>query len=136
MPNIIEVASKEGVFSTFLKAAKVAGLIDTLSNDGPFTFFAPTDDAFSKLPSGTLKELLNEPEKLKNILLFHVVKGKIMTSAAKDLTEPMEVETLQGKKLKLDPFKHLINDKAQFVKPDVEADNGVIHIIDTVLMPS
>jgi uncharacterized surface protein with fasciclin (FAS1) repeats len=59
-----------------------------------------------------------------------------MTSAAKDMTEPMEVETLNGKKLKLDPFKHLINDEAQFVKPDVEADNGVIHIIDAVLMPS
>ena len=101
MPNIIEVARKEGGFSTLLKAADVAGLLDTLSNDGPFTFFAPTDEAFSKLPSETLNELLNEPEKLK-----------------------------------LDPFKHLINDEAQFVKPDVEADNGVIHIIDAVLMPS
>ena len=136
MPNIIEVASKEGGFSTLLKAAEVAGLVDTLSNDGPFTLFAPTDDAFSKIPSETLKELLNEPEKLKKILEFHVVKGKIMTSAAKDMTEPMEVETLNGKKLKLDPFKHLINDKAQFVKPDVEASNGVIHIIDAVLFPS
>ncbi|MHA1239809.1 MAG: fasciclin domain-containing protein [Promethearchaeota archaeon] len=136
MSNIIEVARKEGGFSTLLKAIEVAGLVDTLSNDGPFTLFAPTDDAFSKLPSETLKELLNEPEKLKNILLFHIVKGKIMTSAAKDMTEPMEVETLQGKKLKLDPFKHLINDKAQFVKPDVEASNGVIHIIDAVLFPS
>jgi len=136
MSNIIEVARKEGGFSTLLKAIEVAGLVDTLSNDGPFTLFAPTDDAFSKLPSETLKELLNEPEKLKKILLFHIVKGKIMTSAAKDMTEPMEVETLQGKKLKLDPFKHLINDKAQFVKPDVEASNGVIHIIDAVLFPS
>jgi len=136
MSNIIEVARKEGGFSTLLKAIEVAGLVDTLSNDGPFTFFAPTDDAFSKLPSETLKELLNEPEKLKKILLFHIVKGKILTSAAKDMTEPMEVETLHGKKLKLDPFKHLINDKAQFVKPDVEASNGVIHIIDAVLFPS
>ncbi|KKN14301.1 hypothetical protein LCGC14_0997440 [marine sediment metagenome] len=136
MPNIIEVASKEGGFSTLLKAAKIAGIVETLSNDGPFTFFAPTDEAFSKIPSETLNELLNEPKKLKEILLYHIIKGKMMTSAAKDFTGPMDVESLQGQKIKLDPLNHLINDVAKFIKPDVEANNGVIHVIDTVLMPS
>jgi len=136
MPNIVEVASNEGGFTTLLKAVEVAGLVETLSNDGPFTIFAPTDEAFSKIPSETLNALLKDPEKLKGILLYHVVKGKILTSAAKDMTEPMQVETLYGKKIDLDPMNHLIGGEAKMVKGDIEANNGVIHVIDKVLMPS
>ena len=136
MPNIIEVANSEGGFTTLLKAAKVAGLVDTWSNDGPFTIFAPTDDAFSKIPSETFNALLNDPEKLKGILLYHVVKGKIMTSMAADMTGPMDMETLHGNNLQLDPKNHLIGGEAQMVRGDIEASNSVIHVIDKVLFPS
>ncbi|MHA2392101.1 MAG: fasciclin domain-containing protein [Promethearchaeota archaeon] len=133
MPNIVEVASGAGGFSTLLKAAEVAGLVDTLSTGGPFTIFAPTDDAFSKVPSETLNALLNEPEKLKGILLYHAVKGKVMSS---DLSGTMEVETLHGQKIRIDATKGVMINDANVIKADIEANNGVIHVIDKVILPS
>jgi uncharacterized surface protein with fasciclin (FAS1) repeats len=133
MPNIVEVASNAGGFSTLLKAAEVAGLVDTLSTGGPFTIFAPTDDAFSKIPSETLNSLLNEPEKLKGILLYHAVQGKVMST---DLSGTMEVETLHGQKIKIDATKGVMINDANVIKANIEANNGIIHVIDKVILPS
>jgi uncharacterized surface protein with fasciclin (FAS1) repeats len=133
MSNIVEVASNAGGFSTLLKAAEVAGLVDTLSSGGPFTIFAPTDDAFSKVPSETLNALLAEPEKLKGILLYHAVEGKVMST---DLSGTMKVKTLQGQEITIDTSKGVKVNEANVVKADIEADNGVIHVIDNVILPS
>lgn len=132
--NIVETAKSAGMFNTLLAAATAAGLADTLANGGPFTVFAPTDEAFAALPEGTVESLL-EPaniETLKTILLFHVVEGKVM---AKDVATG-EVPTLAGEKLSV-----RVNDagvkvgEASVIKTDVRAKNGVIHVIDTVLIP-
>jgi len=133
MPNIVEVASGAGGFSTLLKAAEVAGLVDTLSKGGPFTIFAPTDDAFSKIPSETLNALLADPEKLKGILLYHAVEGKVMST---DLSGEIDVKTVQGQKIKINATKGVMVNDAKVVKADIEANNGVIHVIDKVILPS
>jgi len=132
MANIVEVAQSAGSFGTLLKAATVAGLADTLATGGPFTIFAPTDDAFAKIPSETLNGLLNEPEKLKGILLYHAVEGKVMST---DLSGTMNVKTLQGSEIKIDTTKGVKVNDANVINADIEADNGVIHVIDTVILP-
>lgn len=133
MANIVKTAQNAGGFSTLLKAAEVAGLVDTLSSGGPFTIFAPNDDAFSKVPSETLNALLKDPEKLKGILLYHAVDGKVMST---DLSGIMKVKTLQGQELTIDASKGVKVNDATVIKADIEAENGVIHVIDKVILPS
>jgi len=132
--NIVEVAASAGQFKTLVAAVKAAGLADTLSGPGPFTVFAPTDEAFAKLPEGTLDDLL-KPEnkaKLAGILTYHVVSGKVMAADVKT----MEVETVNGAKAKVKVDGSTVTiDKAKVVKTDIPASNGVIHVIDTVIMP-
>ncbi|HDZ19415.1 hypothetical protein LCGC14_0507930 [marine sediment metagenome] len=133
MSNILEVANGVGTFSTLLKAAEVAGLADTLSTGGPFTIFAPTDEAFSELPTETLNALLEDPEKLKGIIFYHTIKGKIRIT---DLLGKKKIKTLQGQKIKIDTSKGVMVNKAKIIKPDIEANNGIIHAINQVLLPS
>jgi len=131
-PNIVEVASSAGTFTTLLTAAKAAGLAETLATGGPFTVFAPTDEAFAKLPEGTVEGLLQDTEKLKAVLLYHVVSGTVM---AKDVAGITSATTLQGGDLKVDTSRGVMINDAKVVKADVGASNGVIHVIDTVLLP-
>lgn len=133
--NIVEVASKAGNFKTLIAAAKAAGLAEALTGDGPLTVFAPTDEAFAKLPEGTVEELLKpeNKEKLKSILLYHVVKGEAM---AKDVTSKKQWDTLNGQRIDVKTTGNSVSiDKAKVVQADIGASNGVIHVIDTVIMP-
>jgi uncharacterized surface protein with fasciclin (FAS1) repeats len=137
MPTIVDVAVKAGNFTTLVTAVKAAGLVDTLNGKGPFTVLAPTDEAFGKLPKGTVESLLKDIPKLKNILLYHVVAAKAMSA---DVSKMKTAKTVQGQDIKIDAAKwHLhknikIND-ANVIQPDIVADNGVIHVIDKVLLP-
>jgi len=130
--NVVEVAASAGTFKTLLTAAKAAGLAETLAGEGPFTVFAPTDEAFAKLPEGTVEGLLKDTEKLKAVLLYHVVSGKVM---AADVAGLKTAKTLQGGELKIDTSHGVMINNAMVVKADVAASNGVIHVIDTVLLP-
>jgi uncharacterized surface protein with fasciclin (FAS1) repeats len=122
-----------GSFNTLVTAVKAAGLVDTLKGPGPFTVFAPTDEAFAKLPAGTVESLLENPEKLKQILLYHVVAGKVM---AADVVKIKEAKTVQGSSAKVKVSgSNVMIDNANVVKTDIETDNGVIHVIDTVILP-
>ena len=136
MKNIVEIAAEAGTFSTLVAAVKAAGLVETLSGEGPFTVFAPTDAAFAKLPAGTIDALLADKAKLTSILTFHVVGGKVMAAdiiKANGATPttvnglPLDVEVRDGK---------VYVNSAQVVTADIAASNGVIHVIDTVLLPS
>ena len=134
--DIVDVASSAGQFNTLVVAVKAAGLVDVLKGEGPFTVFAPTDAAFEKLPEGTMEDLL-KPEnrdKLKAILTYHVVPGKVM---AEDVVKLSSAETVEGSKVNIRTKygKVMVND-AQVVKADVQASNGVIHVIDTVIVPT
>ena len=133
--DIVDTAAAAGSFSTLLAAAKAAGLVETLKSEGPFTVFAPTDEAFGKIPAGTIQELLKpeNKEKLAAILTYHVVSGKVL---AKDVVEMTSASTVNGQKatIKVVDGKVMI-DGAQVVKTDIECDNGVIHVIDSVIMP-
>jgi uncharacterized surface protein with fasciclin (FAS1) repeats len=130
--NIVETAQKAGSFKTLVKAVQAAGLEGTLSGPGPFTVFAPTDEAFAKLPPGTLEALLKDKAKLSAVLTYHVVPAKVM---AKDV-KAGDVKTVNGQSFKvaMDGGKVKV-DGAQVVKTDVTASNGVIHVIDTVILP-
>ena len=146
-PNIVEVASGNENFSTLVSAVTAAGLGETLSGEGPFTVFAPTNDAFAKLPAGTVETLLKPEnvEKLKSILTYHVVSGKFdaatVIDAIKTNNNKYTVTTVQGAKidLSLKDDKVILTDAtgamSTVVMPDVEASNGVIHAIDAVVMP-
>jgi len=132
--TIVDVAVGAGSFKTLVAAVKAAGLAETLSGPGPFTVFAPTDDAFAKLPPGTVDSLL-KPEnkaKLKAILLYHVVAGKVLSTDLK----AGSVKTLNGEDVTIDlsGSSPKVND-ATVIKADIPASNGVIHVIDTVLLP-
>ena len=133
--DIVDVASKAGSFNTLIAAAKAAGLIDALKGDGPLTVFAPTDDAFAKLPEGTVETLLKpeNKDKLKSILLYHVVAGSVMAETAVTLDS---ARTLQGSSfsIMLDG-KTLKIDGAAVTQADIKASNGVIHVIDSVILP-
>ena len=137
MADIVDTAVAVGSFKTLVTAVKAAGLVDTLKSKGPFTVFAPNDDAFAKLPEGTVEGLLKDIPKLKAVLTYHVVSGKVM---AADVVKLKTAKTIQGQEVKIDASKwHLhknpkIND-ANVLKADVMADNGVIHVIDKVLLP-
>jgi uncharacterized surface protein with fasciclin (FAS1) repeats len=133
--DIVDVAVENGSFTTLVAALKAAGLVDTLKGEGPFTVFAPTDEAFAKLPEGTLEMLLlpENKEQLVSILTYHVVAGKVM---AADVMKLDSATTVQGQEVTVDIMdgKVMIDD-ATVVIADVEASNGVIHVIDGVILP-
>ncbi len=133
MPDIVDTAINAGSFNTLVTAVTAAGLADTLKGPGPFTVFAPTDEAFSKLPSGTVESLLQDILQLRKILEYHVVSGKVM---AADVVKLKSAETVEGSALKIDASNGVKVNDATVVTLDVEAENGVIHVIDTVLIPS
>ncbi len=133
MADIVDTAVKAGSFSTLVAAVKAAGLVETLKGAGPFTVFAPTDDAFAKLPAGTVDALLKDIPKLKKILTYHVVSGKVM---AADVVKLKSAKTVEGSEVKIDASNGVKINDSMVTTPDVAADNGVIHIIDCVLMPA
>jgi uncharacterized surface protein with fasciclin (FAS1) repeats len=131
--NIVETAVAAGSFNTLVTAVKAADLVETLSGPGPFTVFAPTDDAFAKLPEGTIPALLKDKEKLTSILTYHVVAGKVMAS---DVVNLSSAETVNGKSLTItvEDGKVMV-DNATVIKTDIVCSNGVIHVIDAVVLP-
>ena len=133
MPDIVDTAINAGSFNTLVTAITAAGLDTALKGPGPFTVFAPTDEAFSKLQSGTVESLLEDIPLLRKILEYHVVSGKV-TSA--DVVKLKSADTVEGTALKIDASNGVKVNDATVVTPDVEADNGIIHVIDTVLIPS
>jgi uncharacterized surface protein with fasciclin (FAS1) repeats len=135
MADIVDTAVKAGSFNTLVAAVKAAGLVDTLKGAGPFTVFAPTDEAFAKLPDGTVDALLKDIPKLKKILTYHVVSGKVK---AADFSLTLKAATtVEGSDVKIDASTGSVKvNDATVSTPDVGADNGVIHIIDTVLIPT
>ncbi len=137
MADIVDTAVSSGKFNTLVTAVKAAGLVDTLKGPGPFTVFAPTDEAFAKLPAGTIDSLLKDIPKLKNILMYHVTEGKMM---AADLDKHEYLQALNGGELKIDNkrwhlHRHMKINDASIITPDIMVDNGVCHAIDQVLMP-
>jgi uncharacterized surface protein with fasciclin (FAS1) repeats len=129
--DIVDTAAGAGQFNTLLAAAKAAGLVETLKSPGPFTVFAPNDAAFAKLPAGTVEALLQDKAKLAAILTYHVVAGKVM---AKDV-KAGEVKTVQGSMITIKTAGGVMVNNAKVIATDVAADNGVIHVIDTVILP-
>lgn len=133
--DIVDTAVGAGSFTTLVAAVQAAGLVETLKGAGPFTVFAPTDEAFKKLPAGTVESLLKPENKdqLVKILTYHVIPGKVMS---KDIAgKTMMVKTVQGSEASIDATNGVKIDAATVVTADVEASNGVIHVIDTVIMP-
>ncbi len=129
--DIVDTAVAAGGFKTLATALQAAGLVDTLKGKGPFTVFAPTDDAFAKIPKAQLDALLADKAKLTAVLTYHVVAGKVM---AKDV-KAGKVKTMQGTELTLGTTSGVTVDGAKVTKADIVADNGVIHVIDSVVMP-
>jgi len=133
LADIVDTAVAAGSFTTLVAAVKAAGLVDTLKGAGPFTVFAPTDEAFAKLPAGTVESLLKDIPKLKKILTYHVVSGKVM---AADAAKLKSAKTVEGSEIKIDASNGVKINDATVTTADVAADNGVIHIIDAVLLPA
>ncbi|XDB00303.1 fasciclin domain-containing protein [Sulfitobacter sp. LCG007] len=132
--DIVDTAAGSGDFSTLVAAVEAAGLVDTLKGDGPFTIFAPTDAAFAALPEGTVESLL-QPEnrdQLIAILTYHVVPGKVMSS---DLSDGMAAKTVQGSDLTVHLGDGVKINEATVTQPDIQTSNGVIHVVDTVILP-
>ena len=133
MADIVDTAVNAGSFQTLVRAIQAAGLVETLKSPGSFTVFAPTDEAFGKLPAGTIDSLLGDIPELKKILTYHVVSDRAI---ATDLIKLDSVTTVEGSKLKIDASEgNLKVGNANVITPDLTADNGVIHAIDTVLLP-
>jgi len=132
MKNVVETAIEAGTFRTLVEAVKTAGLVKTLSGKGPFTVFAPNDAAFAKLPAGTVERLLKDKEKLTSVLTYHVVPRKLM---AADVMKLRSAKTVQGQEISIDTTEGVKIDVAKVIKPDIECTNGVIHVIDSVIMP-
>ena len=130
--DIVDTAVAAGQFSTLVTAVKAAGLVDVLKGEGPFTVFAPTDEAFAKLPKGTLEKLLNDKEALKKILTYHVVSGNVM---AKDVVKLSSAETVQGQTVDISTKNGVMINNSTVIKADISCSNGTIHVIDTVLLP-
>ncbi|AQS47426.1 Nex18 symbiotically induced protein [Thioclava sp. JM3] len=132
--DIVDTAVNAGSFETLVAAVQAAGLVDTLKGDGPFTVFAPTDEAFAALPEGTVDDLLKpeNKDKLTSILTYHVVPGKVMSG---DLSDGMMAATVQGSEVTIKTDPAVMVDDASVTQADVEASNGVIHVIDKVIMP-
>ncbi|MEM1074379.1 MAG: fasciclin domain-containing protein [Pseudomonadota bacterium] len=132
--DIVDTASSAGTFSTLVAAVSAAYLVDTLKGDGPFTVFAPTDEAFAALPEGTVETLLKPENKdqLVAILTYHVVPGKVMST---DLSDDMTATTVQGSDITIDLDDGVAVNDASVVTADIETSNGVIHVIDAVILP-
>ncbi|MEG4505953.1 fasciclin domain-containing protein [Microcoleus sp. F6_B4] len=133
MADIVDTAVSAGSFTTLVAAVQAAGLVETLKGPGPFTVFAPTDEAFAKLPEGTVDALLQDIPKLTKILTYHVVSGKVLAADAVKLTS---APTVEGSEVKIDASNGVKINDATVTQADVAADNGVIHIIDSVLLPA
>ena len=133
MKDIVDTAVAAGSFKTLVAAVTAAGLVETLKGNGPFTVFAPTDEAFAKLPKGTVEALLADIPKLTSILTYHVVSGKV---TAGQVVELSEAKTIQGSMVKIDASNGVMINNSSVVTADVMASNGVIHVIDTVLIPA
>jgi uncharacterized surface protein with fasciclin (FAS1) repeats len=129
--DIVDTAVAAGKFNTLAAALQAAGLVDTLKGPGPFTVFAPTDEAFAKIPKADLDALLKDKAKLSAVLTYHVVSGKVM---AKDV-KAGKVKSVQGSDLTLGTMGGVTVDAAKVVQADIVADNGVIHVIDSVVLP-
>ena len=132
LPDVVDTAVAAGSFKTLATALQAAGLVETLKGPGPFTVFAPTDEAFAKLPAGTLEALLKDKQRLTAILTYHVVAGQVM---AADVLKLSAAKTVQGSSLSIHTDKGVTVDGAKVVKADIQASNGVIHVIDAVLIP-
>lgn len=132
MKNIIETAIENGNFKTLIKALTAANLVETLEGTGPFTVFAPTDTAFAKIPSETMEAILKDNDKLASILTYHVLSGKTLS---KDIVNMSSAKTLNSKDVRIDSERGIRINNSNITTADVECSNGVIHIIDTVLMP-
>lgn len=130
--NIVETAVKNGNFKTLVAAVTAAELVDTLSGEGPFTVFAPSDEAFAKLPEGTVESLLKDKQKLAGILTYHVVAGKHL---AAEVSKKGSIKTVQGQELMIKNGDGVTVDNAKVVSADIVTDNGVIHVIDSVVLP-
>ena len=131
--NIVETAREAGSFTTLLAAVDAAGLGDTLADGGPFTLFAPSDEAFAKLPAGTVESLLADPPKLSAVLTYHVVSGRVTAADAAGLSS---APTVQGSELPISTDGGVHVGDANVVNADIEASNGLIHVIDRVLLPA
>lgn len=131
MPDIVDVAVSAGSFQTLVTAVQVAGLVDALKSPGPFTVFAPNDDAFAKLLPGTVESLVKSPPQLGRILTYHVVAGKLMKA---DLEKVKSVTSLEGSPIPIDCSDGFEVKNATVIAPDLEVDNGVIHVIDNVIL--
>jgi len=132
MANIVETAINAGSFRTLVRAVQAAGLVETLSGPGPFTVFAPTDEAFAKLPTDSIRELLNDIPALTEVLTYHVVPGKV---TSEDVARLTSARTVNGKAVAINANGGVKIDNANVVLADVMADNGVIHVIDCVILP-
>ncbi len=132
--DIVDTAVDAGTFETLVAAVQAAGLVETLKGEGPFTVFAPTDEAFAALPEGTVESLLmpENKDQLVAILTYHVVPGKVMST---DLMDDMEAETVQGSSVTIDLDNGVMVENATVTTADIETSNGVIHVIDTVILP-
>jgi len=131
--DIVDIAVEAGSFTTLVAAVEAAGLVETLKGDGPFTVFAPTDEAFAALPEGTVEGLLADPEALAAILTYHVVPGKVMST---DLSNNMMATTVNGADVTIMTEGGVSVNGATVISPDIEASNGVIHVIDAVILPA
>jgi uncharacterized surface protein with fasciclin (FAS1) repeats len=129
--DIVDTAVAAGSFKTLATALGAAGLVDTLKGKGPFTVFAPTDEAFAKIPKADLEALLKDKAKLTAVLTYHVVAGKVMAADVK----AGKVKTVQGSEITISTSSGVSVNNAKVIKTDIVADNGVIHVIDTVIMP-
>ena len=134
--DIVDTAVSAGSFNTLVAAVKAAGLVETLKGDGPFTVFAPTDEAFAKLPAGTVEDLLKpeNKEKLQAVLTYHVVSGKVMSNDVAG--KQMNAKTVQGSDIKVNGMNGVRINESMVTKADIVTDNGVIHVIDRVLLPA
>ncbi|WP_254919091.1 fasciclin domain-containing protein [Oceanicola sp. 22II-s10i] len=132
--DIVDTAVGAGNFTTLVTAVEAAGLVETLKGEGPFTVFAPTDEAFAKLPAGTVEDLLKpeNKDKLVQILTYHVVPGAVMSS---DLSDGMTAPSVEGSEITIKTEPEVMANDAKVTQADIEASNGVIHVIDTVIMP-
>ncbi len=131
--DIVDIAMSSDDFTTLVAAVKAAGLVDTLKADGPYTVFAPTNEAFAKIPKDQLDALLQDKDALTKVLTYHVVPGKVM---AADVTKLSSAKTVQGQSISIDTRDGVKINNARVIKTDIVAENGVIHVIDTVILPN
>ena len=132
-PDIVDIASSAGGFDTLVAAIQAAGLVDTLKGKGPYTVFAPTDAAFAKIPKDQLEALLKDKDALVKVLTYHVVPGKV---TAAEVVKLSSAKTVEGQSITIDTRDGVKVDNARVIKTDIMAENGVIHVIDTVIMPN